>query len=344
MVSNTLRQAASHLATAFRVGIRQSPLHVAGTTHMLPVIRRLLKAGDNTDPPKSQQKAITPKLLRAMYSRAATKGGGGLATQGIRAEAIADIAIIAYFFAMRSCEITQTPKEGRTKILRLRGITFRDAKGGTLERSNYGSTVMASRVTVTFENQKNGLKMDKRTHQRTGDPVMCPVGRLASAVNRIMTNTVGANGDTPINAVTERGRQTGITGEELRESLRSTCREKGGAETFGYSAGEIGTRSIRSGAAMSLFLANHSVAKIMILGRWSSDAFLVYLRPQVMEWTNQMSGDMIAHDSFFDASSRGNPPQPDEGTGLATRVARRDRNLKGGGNGRKGSSGLHVEH
>ena len=279
-----------------------------------------------------------------MYSRAATKGGGGLATQGIRAEAIADIAIIAYFFAMRSCEITQTPKEGRTKILRLRGVTFRDAKGGTLERSNYGSTVMASRVTVTFENQKNGLKMDKRTHQRTGDPVMCPVGRLASAVNRIMTNTVGANGDTPINTVTERGRQTGITGEELRESLRSTCREEGGAETFGYSAREIGTRSIRSGAAMSLFLANHSVAKIMILGRWSSDAFLVYLRPQVMEWTNQMSGDMIAHDSFFDASSRGNPTQPDEGTGLAARVARRDRNLKGGGNGRKGSSGLHVEH
>jgi hypothetical protein len=40
----------------------------------------------------------------------------------------------------------------------------------------------------------------------------------------------------------------------------------------------------------------------MILGRWSSDAFLVYIRPQVLEWTHNMSCDMIHLDSFFDAS------------------------------------------
>ncbi len=40
----------------------------------------------------------------------------------------------------------------------------------------------------------------------------------------------------------------------------------------------------------------------MIFGRWSSDAFLVYIRPQVMEWTNNMSRDMIRHDTFADAS------------------------------------------
>jgi hypothetical protein len=42
----------------------------------------------------------------------------------------------------------------------------------------------------------------------------------------------------------------------------------------------------------------------MILGRWSSDAFLVYIRPQVLEWTNNMSCDMIHLDSFFDAPHR----------------------------------------
>ena len=51
---------------------------------------------------------------------------------------------------------------------------------------------------------------------------------------------------------------------------------------------------------MSLFLMDHSTAKIMILGRWSSDAFLVYIRPQVLEWTNNMSRDMISFDSFLD--------------------------------------------
>jgi hypothetical protein len=51
---------------------------------------------------------------------------------------------------------------------------------------------------------------------------------------------------------------------------------------------------------MALFLKDHSTAKIMILGRWSSDAFLVYIRPQVLEWTNNMSRDMISFESFLD--------------------------------------------
>jgi hypothetical protein len=32
----------------------------------------------------------------------------------------------------------------------------------------------------------------------------------------------------------------------------------------------------------------------------SSDAFLVYIRPQVLEWTNNMSKDMIDFNSFLD--------------------------------------------
>ena len=51
---------------------------------------------------------------------------------------------------------------------------------------------------------------------------------------------------------------------------------------------------------MSLFMNNHSPSKIMILGRWSSDAFLIYIRPQVLEWTNNMSSDMINFESFLD--------------------------------------------
>jgi hypothetical protein len=76
----------------------------------------------------------------------------------------------------------------------------------------------------------------------------------------------------------------------------------GASATFGFDATEIGTKSLRSGAAMAMFLMDYSTARIMILGRWSSDAFLVYIRPQVLEWTNNMSNDMIHNDSFFDAT------------------------------------------
>ena len=53
---------------------------------------------------------------------------------------------------------------------------------------------------------------------------------------------------------------------------------------------------------MSLFLMNHSSDKIMILGRWKSKSFLDYIRPQVLEWTNNMSTDMTRFEPFLDTA------------------------------------------
>ena len=94
---------------------------------------------------------------------------------------VAEIAIVAYFYAMRSCEtITATPTPGRTKIVtRLRGTTFRDTSHKEIPHTS-PKLSSAFRVTVTFENQKNGLKMDRRTDERTGDPVMCPESKYTA--------------------------------------------------------------------------------------------------------------------------------------------------------------------
>jgi hypothetical protein len=51
---------------------------------------------------------------------------------------------------------------------------------------------------------------------------------------------------------------------------------------------------------MALFMKDHSTAKIMIPGRWSSDAFLVYISSQVLECANNMPRDMMSFDSFLD--------------------------------------------
>jgi hypothetical protein len=93
-----------------------------------------------------------------------------------------------------------------------------------------------------------------------------------------------------------------ITNSCILTLLRSFCSSHGGHHHFGFAAHAIGNKSLRSGAPMALFLANHPTAKIMLLGRWLSDAFLAYIRPQVLEWTNNMSLDMIHLKSFLDAS------------------------------------------
>jgi hypothetical protein len=53
---------------------------------------------------------------------------------------------------------------------------------------------------------------------------------------------------------------------------------------------------------MTLSLMDNSTARNMIIERWSSDAFLIYIRRQVLEWSNNMSNDIIHNDSFFDAT------------------------------------------
>jgi hypothetical protein len=71
----------------------------------------LLMAFNNIDPPKKQQKAITPKLLRAMYQ---TSGASLPCTNDTAQATAADLAVMAFFFALRSCKFTTVRKPGQT--------------------------------------------------------------------------------------------------------------------------------------------------------------------------------------------------------------------------------------
>ena len=51
----------------------------------------------------------------------------------------------------------------------------------------------------------------------------------------------------------------------LRDLLWLARQLSGGKHTFGFDPDEIGTKSIRSGAAMSLFLMDHQPHKIMMI-------------------------------------------------------------------------------
>jgi hypothetical protein len=122
LVSGTVRQAASHVAATFRINLRESPMHRKESAHLQPFVRALLKAYNNEDPPKRQQQAMTPSLLRGMYrlSRAALD-----ITQDSAFAIVTELSIVAFFFAMGSCEISFTPLPGRTKTVKLSGVSFR---------------------------------------------------------------------------------------------------------------------------------------------------------------------------------------------------------------------------
>ena len=298
VVASTVRSAASSLASSFRHHLQHSPFHVSGSANMRPTLRALLRAYDNTDPAPKRQKAITPKLLRFLFEST------GLATIALcdSAPAVtADITIAGFFFAMRSCEYSTTPVPGKTKIIILSGIVFRTKSKQLLDPEDPCLNLLAEYVTITFVDQKTGKKMDCRTQQRTEHPFLCPVLRYVSIVQRIHRLVPGWTPQTRVNTIRTENKTLRITNTFIRKLLRATCQNFGGKTTFGFDPADIGNKSIRSGAAMALFLQNVSSTRIMLLGRWASEAFLVYIRPQVLEWTNNMSRDMINIDSFFEA-------------------------------------------
>ena len=182
----------------------------------------------------------------------------------------------------------------QSKELCIRNITFiRD--GETLTQIS-PSLHLADCVSVTFERQKNDRKADTVTKWRTSDELLCPVKMWAS-LTRIILSYKGANKNSPISLVKHKSQIINITGEMIadlcRDGVVGICETK-----LGIRRSEIGTRSIRSGAAMAMYLAGVPVFSIMLIGRWSSTAFLKYIRKQVQEFSQGISSKMIEVQSF----------------------------------------------
>ncbi|KAL7578946.1 hypothetical protein ACA910_006915 [Epithemia clementina (nom. ined.)] len=266
------------------------------------------------DPDEKRQKALTPNPLRHTWLEACYPDGPQRkANTSSYAACTADLAIGAYFFAMRSCKYTTVKQRAKTKLLTLGNINFKrnDNLRAPINPDDPQFENDAYFVSITFVAQKNAQKNQTRTQCRTTKRILCHVcawGRIIRRIHHYMPNALP---DTPVNTWFDPDIATHdpstphyrfIRDEDYLLQLRSSCASGGGLHRFGYRPENIGTHSIRSGAAMALFLAQNSILKIMILGRWSSAAFVRYIRPQVMEWTAGMSLSMLRSPDFRHAN------------------------------------------
>ena len=81
-------------------------------------------------------------------------------------------------------------------------------------------------------------------------------------------------GDTPMSEVWKNHKIEHVTSAEIVAALRDAVRAIG-EDTLGFKAEQVGTYSQRSGAEMAMYLGQCPVYKIMMIGRWSSGAFLI---------------------------------------------------------------------
>ncbi len=81
--------------------------------------------------------------------------------------------------------------------------------------------------------------------------------------------------------------------------LRAIVQELG-TEKLGFGPDEVGTHSNGSGGAMGMFLAGTTVYTIMLMGRWSLDTFMRYLRKQVISLSHGIASKLLTFEEFYD--------------------------------------------
>ncbi len=209
---------------------------------------------------------------------------------------LCELFIGAFFFAVRSCEYVQVSGYRKTKLLTVKNIKFYKGR----RQLNHMDPLLhlAECVSITFEQQKKDSKGDIITQHRSSDTLLCPVKVWASIIRRI-NSYPSSTLDTTVNTFQlDNSTSYKFSGQDLLKRLRFAAATVG-PEELGFSPSEIGLHSARSGAAMAMHLACVPVFTIMLLGRWSSEAFLRYIRKQVKEFSSGISDQMIRNENFF---------------------------------------------
>ena len=182
------------------------------------------------------------------------------------------LATGAFFFGMRSCEYRSDRGTRKTRQSTVGNVRFfKNNIELKVKSSNF--ILYADTVSITFTFQKNKKKMVTVTQPRSGKPI-CPVIVWAKIILRVLSYE-GSSEDTCVNTIRTNKGISYITREEMLTHIRHTVNNMSGLEFKGE---EVGTHSVRSSLAMVLYLSKRPISTIMLLGRWSSDAFLLYIR------------------------------------------------------------------
>jgi hypothetical protein len=114
----------------------------------------------------------------------------------------------------------------------------------------------------------------------------------------LITHPAGKILDLKINSVAKNGKISQISSSVVLQKIRSAVKSLG-KDKLGFTADEVGTHSNRSGGAMGMYLTGTPVYTIMLMGRWSSDAFMRYIRKQVLDMSHGISSKMITYEEFY---------------------------------------------
>ena len=224
-----------------------------------------------------------------------------------KAACTADLIVIALYFCLRSCEYSKTPSHRRTTQFCYKDMQFHNADGVIPQDAPDHVFLAATAVTFFLDTQKNCVRGESSTMEASGLLHGCPV--VAAARRFIHLRSHNADPDLPICSyhTSPKSAPTSISSRHITATLRLEA-TKIGFQTLGFHPHEIGSHSLRSGGAMTLHLAGISEHTIKIIGRWRSDAFLIYLQGQIASFTTGVAAAMAQVPWFRHTNPSNSPP------------------------------------
>jgi hypothetical protein len=293
LLGSTAKEHVKQVAAAFMAAGRPDPQLGRFGNHS-KLLQRQYKGYENIDRPIKHEKALTAAIFVRMWELA----------ESPKEKHLVRLAIGAFYHAMRSCEYLKVQGERCTKVLCSRNLCF--FRGLRELSHNDPGLPFADAIFITFNYQKTDVRDATITMYPTDQALLCPVRAWAAIVGAIK-NLPGSTENTPVcllftpatNPTPDNpGKFAQMTGKDMTSLIRKAVADIG-SERLGFTPEECGTHSIRSAAAMAMHMAGVPVYTIMLIGRWSSDAFLIYLQPQVMQFTQHVSKRMTKHSEFY---------------------------------------------
>ena len=195
------------MAQAYRLHQLESPIHdPAGQLGPVLALQQLKSYADADIAPRPQQ-AITVEVVRHLQRSLDTA----------RDRAVGQLVVVAFFFAMRSCNYSDVEFPRRTTVVQqVRDVTF--WKGSKRVPLDHRDDIRnADAMSITFWKQKNrddGTTITQHRNLSLGEDELCPVQALGEIIGRVRGYSATTTADwkeTTINAFPQEGK-TGLTG------------------------------------------------------------------------------------------------------------------------------------
>ena len=233
------------------------------------------------DPPSNRIKPLPIRVLKAIVFVA-------LHSNCAFQIATADMIILVFFFLLRPGEYTASPSD--TQPFEFKDVQLMIGHRRLCLHTTPDNKLLCSTfATLTFDNQKNGVRGEVIGLARFGDPYLCPVLTIVRRVIHLRTHNAPLS--TPLSMVYTNHQWKPIIPADITQTIRHHVHIIG--PSLGFLPTDISVRCLRAAGANALLTAKVDTCVITMIGRWHSDQMLRYLHVQNASLMSSFASDML---------------------------------------------------